>query len=113
MKKVAPNQRFRAELDEALAGVAGDEDRSRRSAPGSQADPAAGARGRGQGVLGRARYERAEETVSHRNGYEQADGQDHPRPVELERPRVRDASRLGFESRILGKGVTRTTPWSR
>jgi putative transposase len=28
--------------------------------------------------------------------------------VELERPRVRDASRLGFESRLLGKGVTRT-----
>lgn len=26
----------------------------------------------------------------------------------LERPRVRDASRLGFESRILGKGVART-----
>jgi len=29
-------------------------------------------------------------------------------PVELERPRVRDASKLGFESRILGKHVTRT-----
>ena len=29
-------------------------------------------------------------------------------PVELERPRVRDASKLGFESRVLGKGVTRT-----
>jgi transposase-like protein len=28
--------------------------------------------------------------------------------VELERPRVRDASRLGFESRLLGKGVTPT-----
>jgi transposase-like protein len=28
--------------------------------------------------------------------------------VELERPRVRDASKLGFESRVLGKGVTRT-----
>jgi len=28
--------------------------------------------------------------------------------VELQRPRVRDASRLGFESRVLGKQVTRT-----
>ena len=29
-------------------------------------------------------------------------------PVELERPRLRDASKLGFESRVLGKHVTRT-----
>jgi hypothetical protein len=28
--------------------------------------------------------------------------------VALERPRVRNASKLGFESRVLGKGVTRT-----
>jgi putative transposase len=28
--------------------------------------------------------------------------------MRLERPRIRDASRLGFESRILGKGVART-----
>ncbi|MDP9276888.1 MAG: transposase [Actinomycetota bacterium] len=29
-------------------------------------------------------------------------------PAELERPRVRDASRLGFESALLGRGVART-----
>ncbi len=29
--------------------------------------------------------------------------------MELERPRVRDASRLGFQSRIVGKGVARPT----
>ncbi len=29
-------------------------------------------------------------------------------PLELERPRVRNASRLGFESMVLGKGVART-----
>ena len=29
-------------------------------------------------------------------------------PVELERPRVRDASKLGFESRLLGRHVTHT-----
>ena len=28
--------------------------------------------------------------------------------MDLERPRVRDASKLGFESRVLGKGVART-----
>ena len=29
-------------------------------------------------------------------------------PLDLKRPRVRDASKLGFESRILGRHVTRT-----
>jgi transposase-like protein len=59
--------------------------------------------------LGRARYERTETPVAHRNGYER------PQKIattsgamEIERPRVRDASRLGFESRIVGKGVART-----
>ena len=59
--------------------------------------------------LGRARYERTGAPVAHRNGYER------PRkiattsgPMEVERPRVRDASKLGFESRIVGKGVART-----
>jgi len=28
--------------------------------------------------------------------------------AELERPRIRDAQRLGFESKIVGKGVVRT-----
>ena len=28
--------------------------------------------------------------------------------MDVERPRVRDASKLGFESRVLGKGVART-----
>jgi putative transposase len=58
--------------------------------------------------LGRARYQRAEETVSHRNGYEPRTVRTTSGSVELERPRVRDASRLGFESRLLGRHVTRT-----
>ena len=57
---------------------------------------------------GRRRYERAEETVSHRTGYEPRKVRTTSGTVELERPRVRDASRLGFESRVLGKSVTRT-----
>src|SRR5262249_32268871 len=59
--------------------------------------------------LGRERYERAEAKVGYRNGFER------PRwiattsgPVEIERPRVRDASKLAFESRIVGRGVART-----
>jgi transposase-like protein len=60
------------------------------------------------GFLGRRRYERSEETVSHRNGYEPRTVRTTSGPVDLERPRVRDASKLGFESRILGRHVTRT-----
>jgi putative transposase len=60
------------------------------------------------GFLGRARYERAEETVSHGNGYEPRTVKTTSGSVELQRPRVRDASKLGFESRVLGKQVTRT-----
>jgi ketosteroid isomerase-like protein len=71
MARVVPSERFRAELDEALAGV------------GQEQDPVEtigrlGARLILQQALedevleflGRARYERAEEAVSHRNGYE-------------------------------------------
>ncbi len=59
--------------------------------------------------LGRARCERAGEPVAHRNGYER------PQKIattsgamEIERPPVREASKLGFESRIVGEGVART-----
>jgi putative transposase len=71
MARVVPSARFRAELDEALAGV------------GQEQDPVEvigrlGARlilqqaleDEVSEFLGRARYERAEAAVSHRNGYE-------------------------------------------
>jgi transposase-like protein len=71
MEKVAPSERFRSELDEVLAGV------------GDEHDPIEvvgrlGARlvlqlaleDEVTEFLGRQRYERAEETVSHRNGHE-------------------------------------------
>jgi putative transposase len=59
--------------------------------------------------LGRARYERAESVVAHRNGYERPQRiATTSGPLEIERPRVRDASKLAFESRIVGKGVART-----
>jgi transposase-like protein len=58
--------------------------------------------------LGRRRYERAEEAVGDRNGYEPRTVKTTAGPLHLERPRIRDASKLGFESRVLGKGVART-----
>ena len=109
MEKVAPSERFRSELDEVLAGV------------GEEHDPVEivgrlGARlilqqaleDEVSEFLGRSRYERAGETVSHRNGHEPKTIKTTSGSMDLERPRVRDAKKLGFQSRILGKGVART-----
>jgi putative transposase len=109
MARVIPSDRLRAELDEALAGV------------GEQQDPVEAIGRLGARLilqqaledevsefLGRARYERAEDAVSHRDGYEPRKLRTTSGTVRLERPPVRDASKLGFESRVLGKGVTRT-----
>ena len=58
--------------------------------------------------LGRERYERRGEPLAHRNGYERVAVKTTAGPLELERPRVRNASMLGFESEIVGTGVART-----
>jgi transposase-like protein len=58
--------------------------------------------------LGRARYERAQEPVAYRNGYESRTVRTTSGPIELERPRLRGASELGFASAVLGRKVTRT-----
>ncbi len=50
MEKVAPSERFRRELDEVLAGVAGEEDPIETVGRLGPADLAAGAGGRGHGV---------------------------------------------------------------
>ena len=109
MARVAPSERFRAELDEALAEVGQQQDpletlgrlRARLILQQALEDEVSE-------FLGRARYERADETVAHRNGYEPRTVATTSGKVCLERPRIRDASKLGFESRVLGRGVTRT-----
>ena len=58
--------------------------------------------------LGRERYERRSEPISHRNGYEAVTVKTTAGPLELERPRIRNTSALGFSSEIVGKGVCRT-----
>jgi putative transposase len=109
MARVAPSERFRVELDEALAGVCREQDPVEAIGRlGARLILQQALEDEVTEFLGRARYERTEETVSHRNGYERRKVKTTSGPVELERPRVRDASRLGFESRVLGKGVTRT-----
>jgi putative transposase len=109
MEKVAPSERFRSELDEALAGVAGEHDPIETIGRlGARLILQQALEDEVSAFLGRGRYERAEETVSHRNGHEPKTVKTTAGPMRLERPRVRDASKLGFESKVLGKGVTRT-----
>jgi transposase-like protein len=109
MARVAPSERFRTQLDEALAGVGQEQDPVETVGRlGARLILQQALEDEVSEFLGRRRYERAEETVAHRNGYEPRTVKTTSGPVELERPRVRDASKLGFESRILGKHVTRT-----
>jgi putative transposase len=109
MEKVAPSERFRSELDEVLAGVSGEEDPIETVGRlGARLILQQALEDEVTQFLGRSRYERAEETVSHRNGYEPRTLKTTSGSMTLERPRVRDAGKLGFQSRVLGKGVTRT-----
>ncbi len=109
MERVSPSERLRRELDEALAGVGRQEDPIEvigrlgarlilQQALEAEVDQA----------LGRARYERAEEVFAYRNGYEPKTVRTTGGPVVLERPRVRNATEVGYASRILGSTVTRT-----
>src|SRR3954449_4403041 len=108
MEKVVPSERFRRELDELLADVDPNADPIERIGRlGARLILQQALEDEVTEFLGRRRYERAEEAVSYRNG-------DEPRrvvrtagSVELERPRVRNARQLGFESRILGRHVAR------
>ena len=109
MARVAPSERFGSELDEALAGVGQDQDPVETIGRlGARLILQRALEDEVCEFLGRRRYERAEETVSYRNGYEPRTVRTTAGPLDLKRPRVRDASKLGFESRILGRHVTRT-----
>lgn len=109
MERVSPSERLRRELDEALAGVGQEQDPIEvigrlgarlilQQALEAEVDQA----------LGRARYERSDEVVAYRNGYEPRTVNTTGGPVELSRPRIRNAGELGYASRILGQTVTRT-----
>src|SRR3954463_13856177 len=109
MKKVVPSERFRRELDELLAGVEDADDPIERIGRlGARLILQQALEDEVTEFLGRGRYERAADSVSHRNGYEPRTVTTTAGRAELERPRVRDAQKLGFESRILGRHVART-----
>jgi len=109
MTSIVPSERFRRELDEALAGVGRDDDPVETIAHlGARLILQVALESEVEGFLGRARHERTGESVGYRNGYEPKTVRTTSGPLRLERPRLRNASELGFASRILGETVTRT-----
>jgi putative transposase len=58
--------------------------------------------------LGRERYRRAGDGWVYRNGYERRMVKTTSGARELERPRIRITTDLGFESQVLGEGVACT-----
>src|SRR3970040_1952170 len=106
MASIAPSERLRRELQDLVAGAGGEDDPI-------EAIGRFGARLILQQALeeelteflGRDRYERRGEPLSYRNGYERVTVKTTAGPLELSRPRVRNASALGFCSEIVGQGV--------
>ena len=114
MARVTPSERFRIELDEALVGVGQEQDPVETIGRlGARLILQQALEDEVSEFLGRGRYQRAEDTVSHRNGYEPRTVRTTSGPVELERPRV--AMRPSSGSRAGSWASTSPTPmrWSR
>jgi len=112
MQKVVPSERLRRELDDVLAGIDQEQDPIEAVARlGARLILQQALEDEVTGFLGRARYERADggEEVIYRNGFaEPSTVRTTSGPTVIERPRIRNASSVGFESQVLGKGVART-----
>jgi transposase-like protein len=112
MARVVPSERLRRELDQLLAGVGEHDDPVEAVARvGARLILQQALEDEVTEFIGRERYARADETgdrAVYRNGYDPRVVKTTSGAVELERPRVRNAAELGFESRVLGRGVART-----
>jgi len=110
MAKIVPSERLRRELDEVLAGVGEHDDPVEAVARlGARLILQQALEDEVTEFLGRDRYARAGGGgAGYRNGYEPRTVKTTSGAMELERPRVRNAAELGFESQVLGKGVSRT-----
>ena len=113
MAKIVPSERLRRELDEVLAGVAEHDDPVEAVARlGARLIMQQALEDELTEFLGRERYARAADDggggAVYRNGYEPRTVKTTSGSMELERPRVRNATELGFESQVLGRGVART-----
>jgi putative transposase len=110
MAKIVPSERLRRELDELLAGVGEHDDPVEAVARlGARLILQQALEDEVTEFLGRERYARAGDGGAiYRNGYEPRTVKTTSGAIELERPRIRGAAELGFESQVLGKGVART-----
>ncbi len=110
MAKIVPSERLRRELDEVLAGVGEHDDPVEAVARfGARLILQQALEDEVSEFCGRERYARAGDGGAiYRNGYEPRTVKTTSGAVELERPRIRNATELGFESQVLGKGVART-----
>jgi putative transposase len=109
MASIVPSERLRRELADVVAGVGGEDDPIEAIGRlGAWLILQQALEEELTEFLGRERYERRGGLVSYRDGYEPGTVKTTAGPVELERPRVRNASQLGFASAIVGKGVART-----
>ena len=115
MAKIVPSERLRRELDELLTGVGEHDDPVEAVARlGARLIMQQALEDELTEFLGRERYQRVDAAggdggdANYRNGYEPTTVKTTSGRLELERPRVRNATELGFESMVLGKGVART-----
>jgi transposase-like protein len=109
MASIAPSERLRRELDEIIDGACEEVDPIEAIGRlGARLILQQALEEELSDFLGRERYERRSEPVAHRNGYEAVTVKTTAGPLELKRPRLRNASQLNFCSEIVGKGVTRT-----
>ena len=117
MARVAPSERLRRELDDVVAGVDAEVDPVERIGRlGARLILQQALEDEVSEFLGRARYERAIDPVSHRNGYEPRRVVTTAGRVELERPRVRNARDhtqrgLGFIRAPDHDDAVLTAPW--
>ncbi|MFN8186165.1 MAG: transposase [Gaiellales bacterium] len=109
MASIAPSERLRRQFDEVIDG-AGEEDDPIEAIGrlGARLILQEALEAELSEFLGRERYERRGEPIAHRNGYERVTVRTTAGPLELERPRVHNASMLEFVGQVVGKGVART-----
>src|SRR5471032_2925114 len=107
MKKVVPSERLRRELDDVLAGIGEEQDPVEAVARlGARLILQQALEDEVTDFVGRARYERAggEGELIYRNGFaEPSTVRTTSGPTVLERPRVRDANRVGLRARCLAR----------
>jgi len=109
MASIAPSERLRRELDQTIAGAGDEHDPIEAIGRlGARLILQQALEDELSEFLGRERYERRGEPIAHRNGYEPVTVKTTGGPLELERPRLRNASALDFASAVVGKGVART-----